>query len=96
MRRWFSLFTLLVPVAGCAGTSSSSSKPADPIAAGQKLYVNKCAKCHKLHDPAKYSDADWNIWMGRMSRKAKLKPEQEQLLSNYIDEKLRCKEPAKR
>jgi hypothetical protein len=34
--------------------------------------------------------------MGKMSRKAKLKPEQEQLISHYIDEKLRGKEPLKR
>ena len=94
MIRFFASFVLLVPLAGCAGTSGLSST--DPIAAGQKLYVNKCAKCHKFYDPAKYSDADWNLWMGKMSRKAKLKPEQEQLISHYIDEKLRGKEPVKK
>jgi hypothetical protein len=94
MRRLLSFFALVVPLTGCAGTSSSSKS--DPITAGQKLYVNKCAKCHKFYDPTKYSDADWNMWMGKMSRKAKLKPEQEQQLSTYIDEKLRGKEPPKR
>ncbi len=96
MRHFLSFFVLLLPLAGCAGTAGSSSTPADPIAAGQKLYINKCAKCHKFYDPAKYSDADWNVWMSKMSRKAKLKAEQEQLLSRYIDENLRGKEPKRR
>ena len=54
-----------------------------------KLYVAKCAKCHKFYDPAKYSTEEWNIWMKKMSRKSKLKPDQEKLLSTYIENNLR-------
>lgn len=96
MRCLCAMLVLLMPLAGCAAPVNTSSNSNDPIAAGHKLYVNKCAKCHKFYDPAKYSDADWSVWMGKMSRKAKLKPEQEQLISHYIDEKLRGKEPVKR
>jgi len=48
------------------------------------LYVAKCARCHKFYDPAHYSDSEWQSWMSKMSRKARLQPEQEQLLSRYL------------
>ena len=57
----------------------------EEIAAARKLYVNKCAKCHKFHNPAKYTDEEWGIWMRKMSRKSKLKPEQDELLSRYLE-----------
>jgi len=55
------------------------------IASARKLYVAKCAKCHKFHNPANYADEEWRTWMRKMSRKAKLKPEQDELLSRYLD-----------
>jgi hypothetical protein len=58
----------------------------DPeIAAARKLYVVKCANCHKFHNPAKYPDEEWRTWMRKMSRKAKLKPEQQEVLSRYLE-----------
>ena len=62
---------------GCAAPAMAKDSPSSDKLAGQKLYVAKCAKCHKFYDPAKYSEADWQIWMTKMSKKAKLKPEQE-------------------
>ena len=53
--------------------------------AARKLYINKCTRCHKYYDPAKYSEEEWRVWMTKMSRKAKLKTDQEQLLSRYLD-----------
>lgn len=35
-------------------------------------------------DPAAYSDAEWRFWMKKMSKKARLKPDQEQLLARYL------------
>ena len=57
----------------------------------QKLYLTKCAKCHELYDPKEYSDADWELWMNKMKRKSKLKPDQFELIYNYT-EKLRVPE----
>lgn len=63
-----------------------------PAAGGQervdarKLYVAKCAKCHKFYEPKNYSDGDWSRWMTAMSRKSKLKPEQERALTSYLEE----------
>lgn len=64
--------------AGIAGLSEIEINNA------RKLYVAKCAKCHRFYDPADYSLAVWNSWMDKMSRKSKLEPGQEELLSRYL------------
>ena len=68
------------PVTGDGELSLSEPE----IASARRLYINKCAKCHKFHNPAKYADEEWRTWMRKMSRKSKLKPEQEELLSRYL------------
>ena len=50
-----------------------------------KLYVAKCARCHKFYNPAEYHDAEWRSWMTKMSRKARLKPDQQEMLSRYLE-----------
>jgi len=57
----------------------------ETAASGRKLYVNKCARCHKFYDPAGYGAAEWKSWMTKMSRKAKLEPEQTTLLAEYLE-----------
>ena len=84
-----------------AGAFLFTSAPAQELSAkeneaARKIYVAKCAKCHKFYDPNKYSDEEWRVWMAKMSRKAKLKPEQERLLSKYINENLRHPAVAKK
>jgi hypothetical protein len=79
---WFVLLTLAL--AGCAGSSKTTAVDGDPAIAGRKLYVAKCARCHRLYDPGKYSDAEWRQWMVKMSRKARLKTGQEDLLARYV------------
>jgi mono/diheme cytochrome c family protein len=92
--RWpLYLIALGLGLAGCAGPASGTDTPSDPIAGGRKLYLAKCAKCHKFYDPAKYTDAEWAMWMQKMAKKARLKPEQKQLLFGYIDETLRRPQP---
>src|SRR5262245_28873621 len=91
MRPLLLLHVFLIALAGCTGparATDASAGPAsspDPLIATRKLYLNKCARCHKLYDPAKYSDADWQDWMTKMSRKAKLNPAQKETLVNYTD-----------
>lgn len=80
---------IAIALAGCAAPALAKDMADDGTAAGHKIYVAKCAKCHKFYDPAKYSETDWEMWMRKMSKKAKLKPEQELELSRYIDQNLR-------
>lgn len=49
------------------------------------VYTAKCARCHKFYDPTGYTDAEWHSWMRKMSTKARLNPNQEQLLSRYLE-----------
>ena len=51
----------------------------------QKLYNIKCAKCHKFYEPSAYNDTEWADWMTKMSRKSRLKREQEQLLTRFLE-----------
>jgi hypothetical protein len=68
------------------GAASAAEAPAlkDQIAA-RKIYVAKCAKCHRFYEPTDYTDADWRLWMGRMNRKSKLNAKQADLLNRYLD-----------
>lgn len=79
-------FALLVVVLALLGSSPSQGGELSPVElkAARKIYVGKCAKCHKLHDPSKYTDEKWDEWMGKMTKKSKLKPEQAELLARYI------------
>jgi len=90
MRYRLCLTLLVFGLAGCAGPASATDTPGDPGSAGRKLYVAKCAKCHKFYDPAKYTDAEWAMWMEKMGKKAKLKPDQKEMLARYIEETLRA------
>jgi hypothetical protein len=94
------LAAALAPL-GCqspqAAASGGQAVSLPPLPAGRQLippeqerqavhlYLNKCARCHKFYDPREYTDAAWQSWMRKMSRKAKLEPEQEALLWRYLD-----------
>ena len=80
---------LAITLLGCAGPNKTIDGAQNETASARKLYVAKCAKCHKFYDPKKYSDEEWHKWMRKMSKKSKLTPEQEALLSQYIDETYR-------
>ena len=89
MRLLLALCLVGLVAVGCAGPAKDAGVPQDETKAGRKLYVAKCAKCHKFYEPANYSDEEWQVWMKKMSKKSKLKPEQEAMLSRYIEETFR-------
>jgi mono/diheme cytochrome c family protein len=71
------------PVLSAEAVTAARLSESD-VTRGNSLYVTKCARCHKFYHPAEYSDADWQTWMTKMSRKAKLDPDQQELLSRYL------------
>ena len=83
MRLMFSICVMSLAFAGCAAANPNETQ--DEKGAARKLYVTKCAKCHKFYDPAKYSDEEWKVWMRKMGKKSKLTPEQQRTLSLYIE-----------
>ena len=58
---------------------------ADDIAAGRKLHTAKCARCHKLYDPAGYDQKTWDMWTERMRQKAHLNNDQYRQITAYLD-----------
>src|SRR5262245_22278465 len=80
-----SVTILLLMFAATRLAASEELSPAE-LAAARKLSVVKCTKCHKFYEPADYSQAAWAEWMEKMRRKAKLNPEQFDLLSRYLEE----------
>ena len=69
-----------------AAVHAAAAEPPGPAGdAARKLYLRKCARCHRLYEPAAYDDRTWQEWMVKMRRKARLNPEQYALLSSYLD-----------
>lgn len=81
--RW--LLAWLMALAAEASVASAADLPTKDLAAARKIYVAKCAKCHRFYEPKEYSAADWRMWMEKMNKKSKLKPEQASLLNRYLD-----------
>lgn len=53
--------------------------------AGYKLYSEKCAGCHQLYHPEKYTIAQWNNILPKMFSKAKVSgEEQRKLIGDYV------------
>jgi len=92
MRRLLSVLAFLVALTGCTSPPNQPNLPVHEDSAGSKLYYAKCAKCHKLYDPAGYSDEEWSMWMKKMKKKAKLTDEQNAILMLYIDTNFRPRE----
>jgi hypothetical protein len=79
------LFLITVLVFSNTGTHAESLNLKE-TGAGKKLYVAKCAKCHKFYEPKSYTEVEWQRWMDLMSRKSKLKSDQQDLLTRYLNE----------
>jgi len=88
---------LVIGLTGCQTTPAGPTAAPPPVppggtsprlpeieAAGRALYLNKCARCHIFYHPARYNAADWEMWMNKMSRKARLEPVQRQVLEQYL------------
>src|SRR5262245_34633851 len=74
----------LVALAALCGRATAADLTATELQSAKKLYVAKCAKCHKFYDPAGYDQDEWNLWMEKMRKKSKLKPDQYDLLCRYL------------
>lgn len=73
-----------IPILGVEMARAAGLRP-EELSAATKLYIAKCARCHKFYDPGVYGAEEWTSWMTKMSKKAKLKPEQEELLARFLD-----------
>jgi hypothetical protein len=67
------------------GPASEGKLSDTDLHAAAKLFYAKCARCHKFYDPAAYNQTEWEVWMQKMGKKSKLKPDQLALLSRYLE-----------
>ena len=79
-------FVLVLWIAGeaCAGAAPLELTRRQTISA-KRLYDTRCAKCHRMYEPREYSQEEWQLWMAKMTKKAKLTAKQEKLLDRYVD-----------
>jgi hypothetical protein len=79
------LLLLSIALAAADPAASADELTSKEITTARKIYVAKCAKCHRFYEPTNYGAAEWRIWMEKMNKKSKLKPEQGALLDRYLD-----------
>jgi len=83
---WGFLFATVLLLA-VANSAPGNGKLKDrQWAEARNLYLSRCTSCHRLYDPRNYSDDEWKLWMAKMSRKAKLDPNQKELLYRYLED----------
>ena len=70
--------------AAAARAAERAGLPAAEITRAADLYVTKCAKCHRFYDPLPYPAPEWDRWMTKMNRKAKLTEDEAKLLGRYL------------
>ncbi len=81
MRRWWWLGIALLVSADAVADELTAKE----ISAARKIYVAKCAKCHRFYEPTNYAEPEWDTWMEKMNKKSKLKEEQARLLTRYLE-----------
>lgn len=81
MRLLTSAVFLAIALSSALGADLSPGE----ITAAKRLYNVKCAKCHKFYDPGGYAQNEWETWMQKMGKKSRLKREQYELLSRYLE-----------
>ncbi len=71
---------LYEPSAETVSTNANLTK----LKQGKELYINKCAECHSLKQPEKYSADKWVKLVKVMSKKAKINDDQASLILQYV------------
>lgn len=84
MRNWF-LSSSVIAALVVNFSARAAELSATDLKAAQKIYVTKCAKCHKMYEPTAYTDEEWSTWMLKMKKKAKLKDEPFRLINGYTE-----------
>lgn len=76
---------LLFALAWFPGIARTDNLTEKQKAAAKRIYDVKCAKCHRMYAPADYPPEEWQLWAGKMTKKAKLEPAKEKLLLRYLE-----------
>lgn len=77
-----SLSPLLLAAALATGAAATSLHADDTD--GKRLYRAKCSGCHRLHPREELSPEEWRKRLTEMARRAKLTPEQLEIIARYL------------
>ncbi len=90
---------LALALAGCAGNSAIPKPTAKNVElagrngqvttlaalkVGRNLYIGRCGACHSLKAPGSILPADWPEMVGRMAENAKVNPDQQRAITQYL------------
>ncbi len=83
---WFCSPKVLPPTTAQLQNVKSQYPDMDTVAInkGYILFSENCNKCHRLKNPGNYSDEEWHKILPVMSKKAKLNPEETDLIQTYV------------
>jgi mono/diheme cytochrome c family protein len=76
------LFVLSVASLALAARAGDGKQA--PPAAGERLWAQTCVKCHPLHPPTTYSDAQWSVVMQHMRTRAYLTGAEARAVLEYL------------
>ena len=66
-------------------TASSAAQPSEKVAKdGSQLWSENCARCHNMRSPTSYSDAEWEVVMHHMRVRARLTPEEQKAILEFL------------
>ncbi len=72
--------TLYIPSSSQETTAASLSE----LQAGRKFYIQKCAGCHTLYLPEKYTKAEWHQWVEKMTIKVSMDTFEKEQILKYL------------
>jgi cytochrome c5 len=71
---------LYIPTSNQETTAASLSE----LQTGRKFYIQKCAGCHTLYLPEKYSKAEWHHWIDKMTLKVSMDTLEKEQILKYL------------
>ena len=75
------LAAVLAAAIACASALPPATPETEP---GRVLYAGKCHACHRLYAPSRVAPEKWPALMEKMAAKAKLTPEEEKQVLDYV------------
>ncbi|MGQ0612699.1 MAG: hypothetical protein ACT4PV_02960 [Planctomycetaceae bacterium] len=78
------LLGALLLAAACASTGMHSRDAPPPPGSGRALYEQSCQRCHALYMPRSFSAHEWDFYVRKYGRRARLDAEGQRLVLGYL------------
>ncbi len=81
LRSAFAFAAALASALACASALPPATPETEP---GRAIYAGKCHACHRLYPPGRVAPEKWPALIEKMAGKAKLTPEEEKQVLDYV------------